>query len=74
MYLLRVLVWAEPCRPQRAPGWSAGVSSGVLVALGRSTSVGLLALGGRVAIAVLGAVAVTWVVDRWAALFFLPGR
>lgn len=39
---------------------------GVLVALGRSTTEGLLAIGGLVAIALLGAIAVSWGADRWA--------
>ena len=60
--------------PRHARLWSVlilavGVvmgAGGVLVALGRSTSEGLLAVGGFVAIAALGAVAVTWGADRWA--------
>ena len=59
--------------PRHARLWSAlilviGVvtgAGGALVALGRSTTEGLLAGGGLVAIAVLGAAAVTWGADRW---------
>lgn len=40
-------------------------AGGVLVALGRSTTEGLVAVGGLVALALLGAAAVTWGVDRW---------
>ncbi len=59
--------------PSHARTWSVlilvvGVvmgAGGVLVALGRSTTEGLLAIGGLLAVAALGWVAVSWGVDRW---------
>lgn len=60
--------------PRHARAWSVlvllvGVGMGVggaLVALGRSSTEGLLAVGGLLAVALLGAAAVTWGADRWA--------
>lgn len=59
--------------PRHARLWSVlilvvGVTmgaGGALAALDRSTTEGLLGIGGLVAIALLGAVAVTWGADRW---------